>query len=197
MTQPADPLEGHLVAMLQGDEEGFAAVYTDVQPRLLRYLSVLVGPVEAEDVAAETWTQAVRDLARFSGEMDGFRGWITTIGRHRALDHLRAAGRRPLPADPHEVLWDTEVGADALTGAQEAWGTQRAVALIRTLPTEQAEAVMLRAVLGLDAKSAGAVLGRRPGAVRTAAHRGLKALARRLEEQSGNTFRAADAEETT
>jgi RNA polymerase sigma-70 factor, ECF subfamily len=50
------------------------------------------------------------------------------------------------------------------------------------LPPDQAEAVLLRAVLGLDARTAGQVLGKRAGAVRTAAHRGLTTLARRLEE---------------
>jgi len=40
--------------------------------------------------------------------------------------------------------------------------------------------VLLRAVVGLDAASAAAVLGKRPGAVRTASSRGLRTLARRL-----------------
>jgi len=39
---------------------------------------------------------------------------------------------------------------------------------------------MLRAVVGLDAKAAAAVLGKRPGAVRTAAYRGLRTLAGRV-----------------
>jgi RNA polymerase sigma-70 factor (ECF subfamily) len=42
--------------------------------------------------------------------------------------------------------------------------------------------VLLRAVLGLDATRAAAVLGKRPGAVRTAAHRGLRTLARHLDQ---------------
>ena len=66
--------------------------------------------------------------------------------------------------------------ADALT----AISTQDALSLIRTLPQDQAEAVLLRAVMGLDAKSAGRVLGKRAGAVRTAAYRGLRTLAERL-----------------
>ena len=55
----------------------------------------------------------------------------------------------------------------------EGFTTEAALAVIRSLPRDQAEAVMLRAVMGLDAKSAGAILGKRPGAVRSAAHRGL------------------------
>lgn len=40
--------------------------------------------------------------------------------------------------------------------------------------------MILRVVVGLDAKSAAEVLGKRPGAIRTAAHRGLKRLAELL-----------------
>jgi RNA polymerase sigma-70 factor (ECF subfamily) len=65
--------------------------------------------------------------------------------------------------------------------ALESLSTADAVALIATLPRDQAEAVMLRAVMGLDARAAGAVLGKRPGAVRTSAYRGLRALAARLD----------------
>jgi RNA polymerase sigma-70 factor (ECF subfamily) len=42
--------------------------------------------------------------------------------------------------------------------------------------------VLLRVVVGLDGPAAARVLGKRPGAVRTAAHRGLKRLARELGE---------------
>src|SRR6476661_10539847 len=104
--------------MLTGDDRAFRTVYRSVQPPLLRYLTVLVGPVEAEDVASEAWAQAFRDLDRFSGDADGFRGWITTIGRNRALDHLRHARRRPVADDSVEDLVDlpdmTDVEADTI-----------------------------------------------------------------------------------
>jgi RNA polymerase sigma-70 factor (ECF subfamily) len=165
----------------QGSSEAFRALYRDTQPRLLRYLSALVGD-DAEDVASETWLQVSRDLASFTGDHDGFRGWVTTIGRHRALDHLRHRSRRP-PSDP--VPADTLAGLaardDTAAGAIEAVSTDAALRLIATLPPDQAEAVMLRVVVGLDAETAAAVLGKRAGAVRTAAYRGLRALAKRLE----------------
>lgn len=62
----------------------------------------------------------------------------------------------------------------------ESLATGDALALIAKLPQDQAEAVVLRVVVGLDAKSAAQTLGKRPGAVRTAAHRGLKRLAELL-----------------
>ncbi len=178
--------EGSLDELVQlmcaGDTEAFRAVYRTVQPPLLRYLTVLVGRDDAEDVASEAWAQAVRDLPRFSGDADGFRGWVTTIGRHRALDHLRLRSRR-IRVD--QDLTEVEVGDPVDLEAQvaEALGTEAALELIRSLPREQAEAVMLRAVMGLDAKTAGAVLGKRPGAVRTAAQRGLRSLERALDRR--------------
>jgi RNA polymerase sigma-70 factor, ECF subfamily len=165
----------------QGSPEAFRVLYRDTQPRLLRYLYTLVGD-DAEDVASETWLQVSRDLASFTGDHDGFRGWVTTIGRHRALDHLRHRSRRP-PSDPvpAEEFASLAAADDTAAGAIEAVSTDAAIALIATLPPDQAEAVLLRAVIGLDAESAGKVLGKRAGAVRTAAGRGLRTLAKRLE----------------
>ena len=48
---------------------------------------------------------------------------------------------------------------------------------MRRLPPLQAEVVLLRVVAGLPVSEVADVLGRTPGAVRVAAHRGLRALA--------------------
>jgi RNA polymerase sigma-70 factor, ECF subfamily len=171
----------------EGDAEGFRLLYRDIQPRLLRYLHAIAGQ-DAEDIASETWLQVTRDLPGFSGSYDGFRGWVATIARHRALDHLRRTARRPALAVPAEDLaaWPaTGAAADTAQSAIDAVATGDAVALIATLPPDQAEAVLLRAVLGLDAITAGQVLGKRPGAIRTAAHRGLKTLHKKLESGEG------------
>jgi RNA polymerase sigma-70 factor (ECF subfamily) len=173
-------LAGAVGRAQDGDPEAFRALYRDTQPRLLRYLHTLVGD-DAEDIASETWLQVTRDLAGFSGDYDGFRGWVATIARHRALDHLRYHARRPpaLPV-PAEDLATRPATDDTAEAALEALSTGAALALIATLPADQAEAVLLRAVLGLDAQTAAKVLGKRPGAVRTAAYRGLHTLATRI-----------------
>jgi len=186
-------LAGAVARAQDGDPEAFRAVYRDTQPRLLRYLHTLVGD-DAEDIASETWLQVTRDLAGFSGDYDGFRGWVATIARHRALDHLRHHARRPpalpVPAEDLAAYPSGRPGADdTADGALEALSTGAALALIATLPADQAEAVLLRAVLGLDAATAARVLGKRPGAVRTAAYRGLRTLATRIgtEPVTGDT----------
>lgn len=174
-------LSDAVCAAQRGDEEAFRVLYRAVQPGLLRYLRVQVGDA-AEDVASETWLQISRDLRRFSGDSAGFRGWVATIGRHRAMDYLRHQRRLPPPGGPVELLADVAAGDDTAGSALEAMATDTALALIASLPRDQAEAVLLRVVMGLDAKSAARVLGKRAGAVRTAAYRGLRGLASHLEQ---------------
>ncbi|MFG2945010.1 RNA polymerase sigma factor [Streptomyces adustus] len=171
---------GAAVALAQqGDESAFAVAYRIVQPGLLGYLRGLVGD-DAEDVAADAWLEIARDLGRFAGDGAGFRGWTATIARHRALDHLRRRRVRPVTATVEPDLLDLPGPYDTHDQALESLSTERALALVRALPPDQAEAVLLRVVVGLDGPAAARILGKRPGAVRTAAHRGLRRIAREL-----------------
>lgn len=172
-----DDLSATVAAAQQGDEVAFAALYTAVQPGLLWYLRALVGNDDADDVASEAWLHIARDL-RGLRDSTGFRGWAVTIARHRAMDHLRRRSRHPVVSVPVEELIDLPAGhSDSCDEAMASFSTDAAVALIATLPREQAEAVLLRVVVGLDADATARALGKRPGAVRVAAHRGLRRLA--------------------
>ncbi|MEU9357871.1 RNA polymerase sigma factor [Streptomyces sp. NPDC048301] len=170
-------LTAAVLAAQDGDEDAFRTVYRAVQPRLLGYIRTLVGEADAEDVASESWLQIARDLGSFSGDADRFRGWAARIARNRSLDHIRMRGRRPAIGGDESELAGEPAESDTAGEALESLATGRAMSLIAQLPQDQAEAVVLRVVVGLDAKSAAMTLGKRPGAVRTAAHRGLKRLA--------------------
>ncbi|MFI2643060.1 RNA polymerase sigma factor [Streptomyces sp. NPDC018610] len=191
--QAYDAELGAAVARAQeGDEDAFAVAYRLVQPGLLAYLRSLVGD-DAEDVAADAWLEIARDLDRFRGDGAGFRGWTATIARHRALDHLRRRRARPRGTALEPDVLDLPAPDSTHDQAMEAIGTERALALVRRLPRDQAEAVLLRVVVGLDGPSAARVLGKRPGAVRTAAHRGLRRLAGQLVPQQARAGRDGSA----
>jgi RNA polymerase sigma-70 factor (ECF subfamily) len=97
------------------------------------------------------------------------------------MDHLRRQRRRPVADVQVDDLPEPSGPEDTATSAVDAVATDAALALIARLPRDQAEAVLLRAVMGLDVASAARVLGKRPGAVRTAAYRGLRKLAEYVE----------------
>ncbi len=182
-----------LRAAQEGDETGFAVLWRSLQPAVLRYLRVVAGAA-AEDVASETWLQVSRDLSRFRGDIDGFRVWLFRIARHRGIDEQRRAARRPITTfdGDGEITEIARVTApDAAEEATRREDTDWALSLIASLPPDQAEAVMLRVVAGLDAVQAGVVLGKRPGAVRVAAMRGLRRLSTKAEVQARRPGRAA------
>lgn len=163
-----------------GDDAAFGLVYRDVHPMLLGYLRGLIGD-DADDIASETWHDIVRDLGGFRGDGMSFRSWAAAIARHRALDHVRRNSVRPRTTALDERIAEPATARDSEGAALENLSTQRALALIAELPQDQAEAVLLRVVLGLNGPMAAEVLGKRPGAVRTASYRGLKRLSERLK----------------
>jgi RNA polymerase sigma-70 factor (ECF subfamily) len=173
------PFPALLAAAQHGDEEAFATLWRELQPAVLRYLRV-AAPVAAEDLAAETWLSVIRGLARFRGDERSFRAWVFTAARHRVIDWRQAARRHADPL-PLELLGDRPAPDDPAAAALEAQSTREALALIGELPHDQAEVVALRVIGGLDVAEVASLLGKRPGAVRVLAHRGLRRLAQRLQ----------------
>jgi RNA polymerase sigma-70 factor, ECF subfamily len=172
-----------LLAVAQrGNEEAFARLWRDGNPALLRYLRV-IAPAAAEDIAAETWVQVVRGLAGFRGDEQAWRAWLFTTARRRAVDEGRRKSRRPEAPLDEIPPGRFPVAEDAAEQALERIGTQSAIALLSVLPQAQAEVIMLRVVAGLETEVVAELVGRSPGAVRVAAHRGLRRLAEVLAKR--------------
>jgi RNA polymerase sigma-70 factor (ECF subfamily) len=172
-----------LAGAVDGDERCFALLWRELQPALLRYLRV-VARGAADDVASETWLDVVQTLGRFRGDEQGFRAWVFTIARHRALDWQRRTIRQQATAVPAQLLAHQVAADDPAAAALEALSTEAALALLGGLPQAQAEVVLLRVVAGLDVNQVARIVGKRPGAVRVLAHRGLRRLAVQLAAQA-------------
>lgn len=182
----AEALEDALARAQRGDEEGFALLWRTLHPPLLRYLTSR-RDLAPEDVAAETWLQVIRDLDGFTGGVAEFRAWLFTVARNRAIDQGRARAARPAitVADPH-TAGPVPLAPSAEETAADRAATDTALRLVRTLPPDQAEMVMLRVVAGLDFAAVAAVVGKSPGAVRVAVHRALRSLSQSLADDPRN-----------
>ena len=177
-----DAFETTLAAAQTGAEWALAALYRDLNPRLLRYLRARAGQ-DADDVASATWVDVSRNLNGFTGGEDDFRGWLFTITRRRLSDHRRTLARRPADPVPAETL----VAHDAVPDAAEAalagrLGDAAARQIVAVLPPDQADVVLLRVVAGLSVDEVAARTGKRPGAVRVLQHRALKRLAQEIRD---------------
>ncbi len=170
-----------LAAAQDGSEDAFTQLWLDGNAALLRYLRVIAAEA-ADDIAADTWVHVVRGIARFRGDEAGWRAWLFTTARRRMVDQARRRARRP--EAPIGDVPDSELPAtgDAADIALEHLSTRAAIALLADLPPLQAEVILLRVVAGLDTEAVAKLVGRSPGAVRVAAHRGLRRLAQILTE---------------
>jgi RNA polymerase sigma-70 factor, ECF subfamily len=173
-----------LLRARQGAEWAIAELWRELHPRLLRYLRG-VEPAAAEDVEADTWLAAARDLATFEGDDNQFRAWMFTIARNRLIDWRRREVRRRTVAVTPDVLVEHPADDDPAVAVVNMLRSDEAVALVRTsLPRDQAEVILLRVVGGFDVAEVAAIIRKRPGNVRVLQHRGLRLLAERLSETS-------------
>jgi RNA polymerase sigma-70 factor (ECF subfamily) len=129
----------------------------------------------------------VAGLTGFSGEERAFRAWLFTIARHRAADWGRARGRRPTVPLVDSGAIEMLLAPDTADVVIERISTRAVLSALATLPRDQGEIIMLRVVAGLDAADVARIVGKSPGAVRVAAHRGLRRLAD-VVDRSGVTL---------
>lgn len=75
--------------MTDGELE-FQKIYKTFQPKILRYLSRLVGGHEAEDLSQEVFVKVDQALKNFRGESK-LSTWIYRIATNAAVDRLRSS----------------------------------------------------------------------------------------------------------
>src|SRR5512138_2087961 len=93
----------------------FAPIYESFQPKILRYLTRLIGAAEAEDLTQEVLIKVHEALPDFRGESQ-LSTWIYRIATHAALDRLRSSSYKQA-VQSCSAETETEVqDRDAVTG---------------------------------------------------------------------------------
>src|SRR3989475_10773073 len=109
-------LESEGVRLRRGDPSAFDELLTRYHHRLYRYLLRIVRePALAEDLFQQTWLRVIEKARQFD-ERRSFEGWLFTIGRNLALDHLRRyqpeSLDEPLPGEPAGEPREARLAAD-------------------------------------------------------------------------------------
>ncbi|GHC99431.1 RNA polymerase sigma factor [Zhihengliuella salsuginis] len=137
---------------------------------VLRLCRALVGTQEADDV----WQDAFLAALRAYGGLDpsaNLEAWLVRIARNKAVDHLRAAGRRP---DPVEALeYDDGAHSGGRGGADEDTGVWDEVA---RLPEKQRKVIAYRYLGGLTYAQIADIMGGSTDSARRASADGIAKL---------------------
>ena len=170
-----------VLAAAQADTPwAYERLWRALAPAVASYLR-LQGAEDAEDLTSEVFLGAFRNLRRFSGNEDQFRGWLFTIAHRRLLDDRRRAAVRPAWGGDGRVP-DRRAG-DTEDDALRALAEDRVRDLCRQLAPGQRDVLLLRLVADLTVEQVAAALGRTPGAVKALQRRGLAALREILERE--------------
>ena len=141
-----DAERSHLINALRrvanGDRAAFQEVYLRTCAKLLGVcLRISSDREEAEDVLQEVYVTVWQKAAQFDSSRSSPITWLATMARNRAIDRLRASGRRILaPLDLIEDPADDRPGA--LEQMLDAEGEHRIAACIDELP--KSDAVLVR-----------------------------------------------------
>ena len=157
--------------MCDADETALGALYD----RWMRSLYSLVFHLlkdadEAEDVVEETFWQAWRKASSYEPSRGAVSTWLLTIGRRRALDRLRAKGRRreeSLTQEGGGLADMIAAGPDPSAAAEASERRTHVIAALRELPEEQREVLELGYFQGLSQTEIADATGQPLGTVKT------------------------------
>ncbi|HLK40852.1 MAG TPA: sigma-70 family RNA polymerase sigma factor [Polyangiaceae bacterium] len=162
----------------EGDEQAFAELVRRHHPRVHRLAAhMLRDPIEAEDVAQETFIRAYRAIGRFDGRSEPYT-WFYRITVNLALNVLRAR-RSQRRASEGLDDFDGVVQEEALHGAPDAADRQLYAALsqgIDTLSETLRTTLVLVCIDGRSHEEAAAILGAPEGTIAWRVHEARRKL---------------------
>lgn len=166
----------------------FSDIYEAFQPKILRYLTRLVGETEAEDLTQEV-------LLKVSDALPGFRGesqlstWIYRIATNVALDKLRSPSYK-------KIVQNCAVDAETELEDGNTWTGEKAPlvepqifrkemneciqSFIQKLPENYRVVLVLSEFEGLKDSETAETLGISSGAVKIRLHRAKEKLKEEL-----------------
>lgn len=183
-----DPLDPLVERVRDGDPDAVADVYREVAPGLRAFLRSQVRHGEiADDLVESTFVELIEARRSLKGDGRSLRTWLYRAARNNLYDWRRRAARR---AD-HELTPEHEAElVDPDTGPADQTEVAEQTALVldamAELSEDQREVLQLRLLSELSSREVAEATGRTVGAVKALQHRGMRSLARVLEERGVN-----------
>ena len=170
-----------LIRGVAGDAVAYHAFLRELSTHLRGFLRRRLTrlPDEVEDLVQETLL-AVHNQRHTYATDQPLTAWLHAIARYKLVDLLRRRARRDLLNDPldddNELLVDSDI---------EASDARRDVAkLLETLPDRHRLPIVHVKLEGLSVAETAKLTGMSESAVKIGVHRGLKALAARIRNDS-------------
>lgn len=169
-----------------GDQDAFGQLYERYAERIFNYIYYRTGNVhDAEDLTARVFQRAMNHIKNYIDRGVPFSAWLYRIAHNLVANwHRDRSRKQEIPLDDLPMLpTKGDHPEKNLVRSQEQESLLR---IIRTLPSERQNLLILKFVEDMSNAEIGAIMGRSEGAVKSLYHRTLLALRDQLEDQNLN-----------
>jgi RNA polymerase sigma-70 factor (ECF subfamily) len=175
--------EERLAEALQGDKDAFGALYERHVGRIYSYIYYRTGNVnDAEDLTARVFQRAMHHIVNYTDRGVPFSAWLYRIAHNLVANwHRDRSRRQEIPISDAPLVAKGDPPEAALMRTQEEDALLR---IIRTLPADRQQLLILKFVEHLSNAEIGDIMGRSEGAVKSLYHRTLLSLREEVEDPS-------------
>lgn len=175
------PLETLMRLAQHGDNKAYTAMFQAITPTLRSFVGRrLSDAAEREDLVQDILLSIHRASHTYDTDRP-FKIWMFTIARYRLNDYLRRVYKKGhMPAISLDEI-SNEVSAPDVTERRDQY--EYLDNALNTLPERQRKIVTMMKIEGYTAEETARTVNMSVTAVKVAAHRAYKMLARRIEQE--------------
>ncbi|MDD4169997.1 MAG: sigma-70 family RNA polymerase sigma factor [Desulfotomaculaceae bacterium] len=163
--------EAEIIEKAKKDVRSFMVLYEHYLPRIYKYAYYQVmDKQEAEDVASQTFLQAMENLHKYHYRGIPFGHWLYRIAASIIYHGQRDGKNEYSTADPVQLAGGQTAAEDRLDLLMQ----------LRTLPGMQQEVLVLRYIQDLSIRDTAQIMDRSEGAVKQLSYRAIKTLRERM-----------------
>jgi RNA polymerase sigma-70 factor (ECF subfamily) len=191
-----------LEGAMQGDSEAFGVLYERYVGRIFNYIYYRTGNVyDAEDLTERVFIRALNHIGGYSHRGLPFSAWLYRIAHNLVANwHRDNSRRKEIPLEDSVIT--PHPGGHPEYELLQTEEQEHLLSILRTLPAERQQLLILKFVDHLSNAEIGRIMGRTEGAVKSLYHRTLLTIRDDigmplLEEEGGgnrNGGKKVDAE---
>jgi RNA polymerase sigma-70 factor (ECF subfamily) len=178
--------EKDLIARARHCPDAFGRLYDQNYSAILNYCLRRTGDVElAQDITAETFVKALKNIGRFEWRGHSFSAWLYRIAGNELAGYFRKGAYRAIsldylresqgfePVAPHELEAELIAAQEQLALHQDFLSCRQKIS---QLPLKYQEVIALRFFAGKSLREIAEILDKPEGTVKSLLHRGIEKL---------------------
>lgn len=175
----AEKFEKLVLKAKRGDKNAFSVLYQEYLTPIFRYLYARLGSrQEAEDLSQVVFIKAWQAIKNFRFQKKPILSWLYTIARHSLIDFTRK--KKEIPSENIRIIEPANFSIVDDIRQKRFKTIKQAIGKLN--PNHQ-EIIILKFIEEKSNKEIAQLLNKREDAVRAMAHRAIKSLRQKINEQ--------------